>query len=66
MPETKSRRAWIVIVLLISLAAFVMSCPIMIFVLKYTWPKIRGHFDTRIQDLEGETEKLNRANRSPR
>ena len=61
MPEIKSRRLLIAILVVVSLVAFVMTCPVLIFVLKFAWPKIRQHFNTDLQDLQGETEKLNKA-----
>ena len=34
------------------------ALPILIFIIKYGWPKIRQYFDTNIQELQGETNKL--------
>jgi len=34
------------------------ALPILIFIIKFGWPKIRNYFDTGIQDLQGQTQKV--------
>ena len=34
------------------------ALPILIFIIKFGWPKIKNYFDTGIQDLQGETQKV--------
>ena len=34
------------------------ALPILIFMIKYGWPKIRDYFNTGISSLQGETQKV--------
>lgn len=34
------------------------ALPILIFIIKYGWPRIRSYFDTGITNLQGETNKV--------
>lgn len=34
------------------------ALPILIFIIKIGWPKIRDYFDTGLQDLKSESEKV--------
>ena len=34
------------------------ALPILIFIIKIGWPKIRDYFDSGLQDLQSETEKV--------
>ena len=38
------------------------ALPILIFLLKFGWPKIRGYFDQGIQDLDSERQKIQNNN----
>jgi Flp pilus assembly pilin Flp len=38
------------------------AIPILIFIVKYGWPKIRNYFDQGIQQLQGETNKVTNGN----
>ncbi len=38
------------------------ALPILIFIIKYGWPKIRAYFDTNIKELEGQTDQLKNSN----
>jgi len=38
------------------------ALPILIFLLKFGWPKIRGYFDQGIEDLDSERQKIQNNN----
>jgi len=38
------------------------ALPILIFLLKFGWPKVRGYFDRGIQDLDTERQKIQNNN----
>ncbi len=38
------------------------AIPILIFIIKFGWPRIRGYFDTGLTDLQGGTSKVTNGN----